>query len=165
MISRTALAATATTAALVSGAALAVSAHGQTQTTNRITLTAGQPAKRDVKQIDVQPRGESLGDETIEAVTVRLDDKPIGRLALDCKAVDASYQGRLCTLALLTRNGAIYAENAGEERPVPGHGGNPQTGDTFVITGGTGTYANATGTVAPRTVAHSQQILITLRSS
>ena len=53
----------AASAALIGGAALAVTAQGQDQTTKTITFTAGQPARRDIKQIDIKPHGESLGDE------------------------------------------------------------------------------------------------------
>ena len=84
----------AASAALIGGAALAVTAQGQDQTTKTITFTAGQPARRDIKQIDIKPRGESLGDQNIGAVTVRRHGKPVGRLLNQCTAVDASYEGQ-----------------------------------------------------------------------
>jgi hypothetical protein len=152
----------AASAALIGGAALAVTAHGQTQPTKTVTFTAGQPKRRDIKQIDIKPRGESLGDHTIGALTVRLDGKPIGRLLNECTAADASYQGQMCTITLLTRDGQITAQGAGEHRPLPGHGGDPGTSDTFAITGGTGTYAGATGTVSPRSTRRGETITVTL---
>ena len=155
----------ATSAALIGGAALAVTAQGQGQTTKTITFTAGQPARRDIKQIDIKPRGESLGDQTIGAVTVRRDGKPIGRLLSQCTAVDARYEGQTCTITLLTRDGQIIAQGAGEHRALPGHGGNPgNTDDVFAITGGTGTYAGATGTVRPRGTRKGATITVTLHN-
>ena len=147
----------AASAALIGGAALAVTAQGQDQTTKTITFTAGQPARRDIK-----PRGESLGDQTIGAVTVRRNGKPTGRLLNQCTAVDASYEGQTCTITLLTRDGQIIAQGAGEDRALPGHGGNPGTDDVFAITGATGTYAGATGTVRPRGTRKGATITVTL---
>ena len=152
----------AASAALIGGAALAVTAQGQDQTTKTITFTAGQPARRDIKQIDIKPRGETLGDQTIGAVTVRRNGKPTGRLLNQCTAVDASYEGQTCTITLLTRDGQIIAQGAGEDRALPGHGRNPGTGDIFAITGGTGTYAGATGTVRPRSTRNGETITVTL---
>ena len=157
----------ATSAALIGGAALAVTAQGQDQTqdqtTKTITFTAGQPARRDIKQIDTKPSGESLGDQNIGAVTVRRNGKPTGRLLNQCIAVDASYEGQTCTITLLTRDGQIIAQGAGEHRALPGHGGNPgNTDDVFAITGGTGTYAGATGTVRPRGTREGATITVTL---
>ena len=152
----------AASAALIGGAALAVTAQGQDQTTKTITFTAGQPARRDMKQIDIKPRGESLGDQTIGAVTVRRNGKPTGRLLDQCTAVDASYEGQTCTITLLTRDGQIIAQGAGEDRALPGHGGNPATDDVFAITGGTGTYAGTTGTLRPRSTSKGEKITVTL---
>jgi hypothetical protein len=160
-MSRTTIA-VAAFAALIGGAALAVTAQGQGQTTRTITFTAGQPARRDMKQIDIKPRGESLGDQNIGAVTVRRDGKPIGRVFSQCTAVDASYEGQMCTITLLTRDGQITAQAAGEHRALPGHGGNPGTDDVFAITGGTGNYAGSTGTVRPRSTSKGAKITVTL---
>ena len=160
-MSRTTIA-VATCAALIGGAALAVTAQGQDQTTKTITFTAGQPARRDIKQIDIKPSGESLGDQNIGAVTVRRHGKPIGRLLSQCTAVDARYEGQMCAITLLTRDGQIIAQGAGEHRALPGHGGNPGTDDVFAITGGTGTYAGTTGTLRPRSTSKGEKITVTL---
>jgi hypothetical protein len=155
--------AVAASAALIGGAALAVTAQGQDQTTKTITFTAGQPARRDIKQIDIKPSGESLGDQNLGAVTVRRDGNPIGRLLSQCTAVDASYEGQTCTIILVTRDGQIIAQGAGEHRALPGQGGNPgNTDDVFAITGGTGIYAATTGTLRPRATSNGAQITVTL---
>ncbi len=154
----------AASAALIGGAALAVTAQGQDQTTKTITFTAGQPARRDIKQIDIKPSGESLGDQNIGAVTVRRDGKPIGRVLSQCTAIDARYEGQTCTITLLTRDGQIIAQGAGEHRALPGHGGNPgNTDDVFAITGGTGTYAGTTGTLRPHSTSKGAKFTVTLQ--
>lgn len=48
---------------------------------------------------------------------------------------------------------------------MPGNGGDPETGDTFVITGGTGSYARAAGTVTPRPIRRGRRIVISLGPS
>ena len=152
----------AASATLIAGAALAVTAQGQDQTTKTITFTAGQPARRDIRQIDIKPSGESLGDQNIGAMTVRRDGKPIGRVLSQCTAVDASYEGQTCTITLLTRDGQIIAQAAGEDRALPGRGGNPGTDDLFAIIGGTGTYAGTTGTLRPRSTSKGEKFTVTL---
>jgi hypothetical protein len=150
----------ATAAALLGGAGLAVSAHGQTART--LTFTAPLPGKHDARQVDVKPRGMSLGDSMVAAQTIHLDGKPVGRVLTDCVALDYRYQGRSCTLTLLTREGQIIALGGGEERPLPGHGPVAGTEDTFAVTGGTGTYAGATGTVHASQDAHGETIVVRL---
>src|SRR5262249_59727988 len=95
-------------------------AHGQSAHT--LTFTAPPPGKHDARQVDVGPRGMSLGDSTVSAQTLHLDGKPVGRVLMDCVALDYAYQGRSCTLTLLTRQGQIIAQGGGEERPLPGSG-------------------------------------------
>jgi hypothetical protein len=160
----------AATAALIGGTTLAVTAQGQDQSPQTITLQGGPAAKRDMKQIDVKPRGTSVGDRFLVAETLRRDAKPIGRLLLDCTAVDASYKGQNCVITLLTRDGQITAQGGGEDRPLPGSGGDPgsgdpQTGDVFAITGGTGAYAGATGTLRVRSTSKGDTLTITLGAS
>lgn len=95
-------------------------------------------------------------------MTLRRDGKPIGRLLNECTAMDARLEGQMCTITLLTRHGQITAQGAGELRALPGRGGSPGTGDVFAITGGTDTYARATGTVHPRSTSKGETITVTL---
>jgi hypothetical protein len=152
----------ATAAALLGGAGLAVSAHGQTART--LTFTAPLPGKHDARQVDVNPRGISLGDGSVAAQTIRLDGKPVGRMLTDCVALDYRYRGRSCTLTLLTREGQIIAQGGGEERPLPGTGAVTGTEDTFAVAGGTGAYAGATGTVHASQDKHGETIVVSLAS-
>ncbi|MGH2967681.1 MAG: hypothetical protein ACRDK0_01255 [Solirubrobacteraceae bacterium] len=155
----------AATAALIGGATLAVTAHGQDQPPQTITLQGGPAKQRDIKQIDVKPRGTSVGDRFLVAETLRRDRKPIGRMLTDCIAVDASYEGRICSITLVTRDGQITAQGGGVDRPLPGRGSDPETADVFAITGGTGTYAGATGTLRVRSTRKGDTLTITLGAS
>lgn len=116
----------AATAALIGGATLAVTAHGQFQPPQMITLQGGPANQRDIKQIDVKPRGASVGDRFLVAETLRRDGKPIGRMLTDCSAVDASYEGRMCSIALVTRDGQITAHGGGVDRRRPAAAATPK---------------------------------------
>jgi hypothetical protein len=142
-MNRTAIALTAS-AALLGGAALA---QGQDQGPRTMTFQLATPAKRDVKQFDVKPRGDSVGDRFLSAATLRRDGRRVGRALVDCLALDQSYGGQACVITLVTRDGQITAQGAGEHKPLPGTGGDPGTGDTFAVTGGTGSYDGAAGTL------------------
>ena len=138
----------ATSAAVLGAATLAVAAHGQNPPGQTITLQGGPAIKRDMSEVDVKPRGISVGDRFLVAETLRRDGKPVGRLLFDCTALDASYRGQHCTITLVTRDGQITAQGGGEDRPLPGQGGDPGTSDIYAVTGGTGTYAGARGTLS-----------------
>ena len=150
----------ATSAALIGGAGLAVSAHGQTART--LTFTAAQPGRHDARQVDVNPHGISLGDGDVSAQTIRLNGKPVGRALMDCVDLDYRFRGRSCTITLLTRDGQIVAQGGGEDRPLPGQGGDAGTSDTFAVTGGTGAYAGATGTLHAAQSRHGATITVSL---
>jgi hypothetical protein len=152
----------AATAALIGGATLGVNAHGQDQPPQTITLQGGPAKQRDINQIDAKPRGTSVGDRFLVAETLRRDGKPVGRMLTECVAVDASYEGRMCSITLVTRDGQITAQGGGVDRPLPGRGGDPENGDVFAITGGIGTYAGATGTLRVRPTRNGDTLTIKL---
>jgi hypothetical protein len=159
-MTRKTLALAASAAVAGTTAVAAVAAHGQAQpTTQTITFSAASPAKRDMKQIDVRPRGISLGDRFLGAETLRRDGRPAGRALLDCTALDASYQGQACVVTLLTGAGQITAQGGGEHRRLPGGGGASTGGDEFAITGGTGVYAAASGTLRVRSSSKGDTIV------
>jgi hypothetical protein len=98
----------------------------------------------------------------IVAGTIRRDGRPVGRVVTDCTAVDATYQGQQCLITLLTGDGQITAQGAGEHRRLPGGGGESAAGDEFAITGGTGAYAGATGTARTRSTSKGDTVTVTL---
>jgi hypothetical protein len=142
--------ATLPAAALVVASALAVSAaNGQTGST--LEFTGSAPTPRDVKEIDARPRGLSTGDQTIGAVTLRADGRVAGRLHVNCTVLDRSYQGQDCDLVLVFRDGTITASGGGLDRRLPGQPPQPaHAPDEYAVTGGTGAYRAASGTLSWR---------------
>ena len=135
-------------AALLVASALTVSAaNGQTGRT--LELTGSPPTARDVKQIDARPRGLSTGDQIIGAVTLREGTQMAGRLHVICTVLDRSYKGQDCEFVLVLRDGTITASGGGLDRLLPGQPQTrPQTPDEYAVTGGTGAYRGASGTLS-----------------
>ncbi len=145
--------------ALLGAGALAVGADGQDPAPT-LTLLGGPAARRDVTQIDARPRGESVGDRTLAAETVRRDGRAVGRALIDCVAADATFRGQACTVTLLTRAGQLTAQGAAEDRPLPGRGGDPGTAEVFAITGATGSFP-ATGALRVRSTSRGDTFTVT----
>jgi len=156
--------ASATALAAGAAAAFAVSAQGQESPGRTLTLKAAQVAPRDGKEIDVKPRGISIGDRFLGAQTLRDGDRAVGRLETDCVVLDASYQGQQCVITLLLRDGQITAQGAGVNRRLPGASGAPDDsrGDDSAITGGTGAYASASGTLNVRSSRKGDTLTLAL---
>jgi hypothetical protein len=158
-VSRRPLAACAALAVLASVIA-AGTADGQSAG-RTLHLTASDPARRDVAQLDVRPRGLSAGDRLVAAQTLRSGGRNAGRLHTVCTVVDASYHGQDCTVTLILRDGQLTAQGGGLDRPLRGVGdGSPGAGDPFAVTGGTGAYAGAGGTLLVR----GRRVTLTLGS-
>jgi hypothetical protein len=141
-----ALAAVCTTAGIV-GVLTAHSAQGSPGRTLR--FAAPPPAPRDFKQIDVPPKGLSMGDQFVGAISLKVNGKLVGRAMIDCTANDQTFGGRQCTLDLVLRNGIITSKTAGLDRKLPGQSHLP--GDVYAVTGGTGAFTGADGTA---TIVH-----------
>ena len=108
----------------------------------------GKGSSRDRKMVDVRPKGISLGDQFLGAETLRLAGGPAGRMEVDCVVIDHTFAGQACSLTLILKDGQVTAQGAGVDKRIPGVGGTtPPTGDEFAITGGTGAYRGAAGTL------------------
>ena len=148
-MSRRPLAAAAALAVL-GASGFAATASGQA-TPRTLAFTAKAPAKHDTAQVDVKPHGLSGGDEFLVAQTLRAGGHVAGRLHVACTVIDVSYRGEDCRLVLILRGGQLTAAGGGLDRALRGVGdGTPGAGDDFAITGGTGDYAGAGGTVNVR---------------
>src|SRR6188768_3253109 len=86
-------------AAALFGATTVHAAHGDTGRT--LTFTVPPPAARDQHQVDVPPRGLSLGDQTVGAVSLRTHGQLFGRALAVCTINDASFQGQQCAITLV----------------------------------------------------------------
>ena len=145
--------------AVLVGAMAVRSAQGETGRT--LTFTVPPPAARDQHQVDVPPRGLSLGDEVVGAVSLRRHGELFGRALVVCTINDASFQGQQCVFTLVLRNGQITVHGGGLDRRLP-H--SPPLGgpDVFAVTGGTGRYAGATGTLTISHGAHNDVFTVAL---
>jgi hypothetical protein len=139
-------------AVVITAAALAVTAHGQAAS-KTIVFHIAAATRRDTKQIDLKPNGISPGDEFLNAATISQAGSPVGRAIGACTVIDVSYKGQACVFTLVTRQGQLTLAGGGEERRLPGTGGQPGPGDEFAITGGTGSYAGAAGTATVRSTS------------
>jgi hypothetical protein len=148
------VAAGAVAALLVSG-----SAAGHVQ--RALSFTVPPPAARDQKQVDVPPAGPSLGDQFIVAGSLRRHGQLFGRVLTLCEFNDATFQGEQCIVTLVLRNGTITAHTGGLDRRLP-HAPPPGTADVLAVTGGTGSYAGANGTISIRHGRRADTLTVTL---
>jgi hypothetical protein len=149
----------AVAAAALFGAVASHAAHGDTRRT--LSFTVAPPAPRDQHQVDVPPRGLSLGDEVVGAVSLRRHGELFGRALVVCTISDASFQGQQCAFTLVLRNGQITVHGGGLDRQLP-HSPPASGGDVFAVTGGTGSYTGATGTLTIRHRAHADVFTVAL---
>jgi hypothetical protein len=134
---------------LAAGFALAVSAaDGQTGRTIVFTGPSGHDP-REYKQTDVRPRGLSIGDQFLVAGSLRKDGRVVGRANVVCTVVDRRYEGQDCAFVLILADGTITASGGGLNRLLPGQAPPPpHAPDEYGITGGTGAYRGASGTLS-----------------
>ena len=122
---------------------------------------SGKARSRDQAMVDVRPKGISLGDHFLGAVTLRHAGVTAGRLDSDCVVIDRTYEGQACSVALILKDGQVTAQGAGVDKRIPRVGGTtPPTGDEFAIAGGTGAYRGAAGTL--RLKAGRKRVTVTL---
>ena len=126
-------------------AATALPATGQQPSPPKtLTLTSVQ-AKDAQRAIDTPPRGDSIGDRFLFASTLRNGGAFAGRMEGDCLAVDLKFQGLQCTLTAVLADGSITLQGASLTKHLPGATAPSQ--DVYAITGGTGAYVGAAGTM------------------
>ena len=143
LTTRTLLAAIAAGAAVA--AATALPATGQSPPAPRTLTFASTESARDMQQIDAPPRGESAGDRFVFSSTLRRDGRLAGRLEGDCLAVDPTYEGLACTATAILADGRITLQGAAVNKRIPGGVGG--TREEYAVTGGTGAYVGAGGTM------------------
>jgi hypothetical protein len=129
----------------VVAAATALPATGQQAPGARTLTLTSVTARGSEHAIDTPPKGESAGDRFIFASTLRRGAAMAGRMEGDCLAVDAKFEGLQCTLTAVLADGSIALEGASLNKRIPG--ATTPAGDVYAITGGTGAYAGATGTM------------------
>ena len=126
-------------------AATALPATGQQAPAAQTLTLTSVTARGSERAIDTPPKGESAGDRFIFASTLRRGSAMAGRMEGDCLAADARFEGLQCTLTAVLADGSITLQGASLNKKLPG--ATTPAGDTYAITGGTGAYVGATGTM------------------
>ena len=144
--------------ALIS-ALVVTAADGQTSRSLEFAGTA--PAPREFKQVDHRPRGLSIGDSFIGAITLRSSGRIAGRAHVHCTILDRRYEGQDCDFVLVLRDGTIAASGGGLDRLLPAQSPPTEDADEYAITGGTGAYRGASGVLSMRS-HHDDSSTITL---
>jgi hypothetical protein len=122
---------------------------------------AGTAKTRDQRVVDLRPKGISLGDHFLGALTLRQSGAVAGRLDIDCVIIDRTYAGQACSVSLILKGGQVSAQGAGVDKRIPGVGGTtPATGDEYAIAGGTGAYQGAAGTVRVKSVGNKATVTV-----
>ena len=150
---------------LAAGAAVAavtaLPATGQEAPTARTLTFASVQAKGGERSIDAPPRGESVGDRFVFASTLRDGKALAGRMEGDCLAVDLKYEGLQCTLTAVLRDGSITLQGASLNKRIPGS--SAPSGDVYAITGGTGAYVGAAGSMRRSGNGRTDTVVFELR--
>ncbi|HWJ82137.1 MAG TPA: hypothetical protein VNS55_07865 [Nocardioides sp.] len=108
------------------------------------TLTFRLAAKdAEDKSIDIGPKGDSVGDRNLAAITLKADGEVAGRLQAECTTLDRTYEGHLCQVVVFLDGGSLTLQSGGVNKPIPNIDG--RDGDVFAVTGGTGAYVDAGG--------------------
>jgi hypothetical protein len=134
---------------LAAGAAVAavtaLPATGQQVAAPRTLTLTSVTAKGSERAIDAPPKGESVGDAFVFASTLRRGGAMEGRMEGECVAIDLKYRGMQCTLTAVLADGSITLQGASLGKHLPGATGPAE--NLYSITGGTGAYVGATGTM------------------
>jgi hypothetical protein len=144
---------------LVAGGIVAASAGGEPAPRTLTFKGLDEPLPRDFKTVDLKPRGLSTGDQFLAAGSMRSGGRVAGRGHVICTIIDRSYKGQDCHFVLVLRDGTITADGGGLDRLLPGQHDPDPLQDEFAVTGGTGAYDGASGTLTTR----RDRVTITLR--
>ena len=136
--------AAALTAGTIAALAAVLPAQGQDSAGVR-TLTFTSTQKHgDERFIDLRPKGPSAGDRVVLSSTLHQAGKVAGRLEGDCVWVDQTFEVLQCTVVVIFPDGRLTLQGAYANKEIPRIGG---TQEEYAVTGGTGAYQRATGTM------------------
>ena len=94
---------------------------------------------------DTGAKGFSPGDTSVDVASLTANGKPAGRVHLVSTIIDANREGIQQDMTLFLPGGTIFATGGGTNKPIAG--GAPQSTQLAAVTGGTGSYVGATGTL------------------
>ena len=130
-------------------------AQGQDPPSSRTLVLVSAEKHSEQRFLDLRPKGPSVGDRWLLATTLSQDGATAGRLAGECAGVDKRFGVLQCNVVVILRDGRLMLQGAAVDRRIPGVSG---PGEEYVVTGGTGAYAGATG-VMRRTGEDPEQTL------
>jgi hypothetical protein len=142
-------------------AATALPATGQEAPAARTLTLASVQAKGGERSIDAPPRGESMGDSFVFASTLRNGSALAGRMEGDCVAIDVKFEGLQCTLTAVLGDGSIALQGASLAKHIPG--ATAPSEDVYAVTGGTGAYVGATGSMKRSGNGRTDKLVFELR--
>ena len=148
-------------AAGTAAAITALPAGGHADPSTRTIGLTGKQRVADQRTIDVAPRGESVGDRLLSSETLRRGRAPVARVESECVLLDATYEGAQCTFTMMFRDGVLIAQGASVSKHVPGV---DATDEDFVILGGTGRFARASGSVSVDSTRNGDRVTIRIAS-
>jgi len=124
---------------LAGGHAALASSAGPTQ--NRGTTLQVVSHDRTNARVDVGRKGFGAGDEDVSSMTLEVDGQPAGHGTITCQAMRVSRKSvdEQCSGVLALTNGSVTFVGLN-----PSGRGAPPPFD-WAVTGGTGSYAGATG--------------------
>jgi hypothetical protein len=131
-------------AAVLAGGVAALPATGQAPPAPTQLVFESLGRHQAEKFIDVRPRGQSVGDRWLFSSSLRRDGRMVGRMEGDCVGQDPAFEAFGCALTAIFADGQITLHGAALGKPLPGGGG---TREQYAITGGTGAYVGASGTL------------------
>ena len=154
----TSLIAALSAAAVAAGIAV-LPASGQNQPATRTLTFVSTEKANDEKFVDVKPKGYSVGDSFLLSSLLHQGGHVAGRVEAHCSLQDPSYHAQACTITAILADGQITLQGAGLDKKLPGVG---STGEAYAITGGTGAYVGASGTMTRKGNGKKDTLTFTL---
>jgi hypothetical protein len=146
--------------AATAAAAIAVlPASGQDQPTARTLTFVTTEKSNDGRFIDVKPKGTSVGDGFLLSSLMHRDGKVAGRVEGQCVLQDRTYRAQMCSITAILADGLITLQGGGLDKKLPGVGG---TNEVYAITGGTGAYVGASGSMTRKGNGERDTLTFTL---
>jgi hypothetical protein len=146
--------------AAVAAAGIAVlPASGQNQPTTRTLTFVSTEKPSDEKFIDSKPKGYSVGDRLVLSSLLHRGSSIAGRVEASCSLLDPTYHAQQCAITAILADGQITLQGAGLDKKLPGVGG---TDEIYAITGGTGAYVGASGTMTRKGNGKKDTLTFTL---
>jgi hypothetical protein len=148
-------------AAATAAAAIAVlPASGQDQPTTRTLTLVSTEKGNDEKYVDAKPKGYSVGDSFLLSSLLHQGGRVAGRVEAHCSLQDPTYHAQVCTLTAILADGQITLQGAGLDKKLPGIGA---TTEAYAVTGGTGAYVGASGTMTRKGNGKRDTLTFTLQ--